>query len=43
MGSRIKAISVYLPDCVITNTELANDFGRWEPEKIESKLGIQAK
>lgn len=41
MGAEIKAISVYLPDYVLTNTQLAKDFSRWEPEKIESKLGIR--
>jgi 3-oxoacyl-[acyl-carrier-protein] synthase-3 len=41
MGSRIKEISVYLPDFILTNKQLANDFGRWEPEKIETKLGIR--
>lgn len=41
MGAKIKAIGIYLPVFVLTNIQLANDFGRWEPEKIESKLGIK--
>jgi 3-oxoacyl-[acyl-carrier-protein] synthase III len=41
MGSKIKAISTYLPEYVLTNVQLARDFGRWEPDKIESKLGIK--
>jgi 3-oxoacyl-[acyl-carrier-protein] synthase-3 len=41
MGAGIKAISVYLPDFVLTNTQLAKDFGRWATEKIETKLGIK--
>ena len=41
MGSKIKAVSIYLPETVLTNEQLARDFGKWEPEKIESKLGIK--
>jgi 3-oxoacyl-[acyl-carrier-protein] synthase III len=41
MGAKIKALGVYLPEFVLTNIQLANDFGRWEPEKIENKLGIK--
>jgi 3-oxoacyl-[acyl-carrier-protein] synthase-3 len=41
MGSKIKALGVYLPEFVLTNVQLANDFGRWEPDKIENKLGIK--
>jgi 3-oxoacyl-[acyl-carrier-protein] synthase-3 len=41
MGSKIKEIGVYLPDFILTNEQLANDFGRWEPGKIEAKLGIK--
>jgi len=43
MAAKIKAIGVYLPEFVLTNIQLANDFGRWEPEKIESKLGIKGR
>ena len=41
MGSKIKTFGIYLPELVLTNEQLANDFGRWESEKIESKLGIK--
>jgi 3-oxoacyl-[acyl-carrier-protein] synthase-3 len=41
MGAKIKNVGVYLPEFVLTNIQLANDFGRWDPEKIESKLGIK--
>ncbi len=41
MGTKIKALGVYLPDTVLTNIQLENDFGRWESERIESKLGIK--
>jgi 3-oxoacyl-[acyl-carrier-protein] synthase III len=41
MGSKIKALGIYLPETVLTNEQLARDFGRWEPDKIESKLGIK--
>ena len=43
MGSKIKAIGIYFPEFALTNEQLAKDFGRWEPEKIESKLGIKAR
>jgi 3-oxoacyl-[acyl-carrier-protein] synthase-3 len=41
MGSKIKALGTYLPEIVLTNEQLAKEFGRWEPERIESKLGIR--
>ena len=39
--SGIPFLGTYLPENVLTNSKLAEDFGRWEPEKIESKLGIK--
>lgn len=41
MGSIINSLGIYLPEIVLTNEQLAREFGRWEPEKIESKLGIR--
>jgi 3-oxoacyl-[acyl-carrier-protein] synthase III len=41
MGAKISTIGVFLPDLVLTNDQLANEFGRWDPEKIENKLGIR--
>jgi len=41
MGSKIVKIATYLPDQVLSNKDLAEEFNRWEPEKIEAKLGIR--
>ena len=41
MGAKLMAFGIYLPEFVLTNIQLSKDFGRWEPEKIESKLGIK--
>ena len=41
MGSKIVKIATYLPDQVLSNNDLAAEFNRWEPEKIEAKLGIR--
>jgi len=41
MGSKIVKIATYLPDQVLSNRDLAAEFNRWEPEKIETKLGIR--
>ena len=41
MGTRISKISTYLPEKILSNNELAKEFGRWEPEKIENKIGIR--
>ncbi len=40
MGSKISKVETYLPERVLTNEHLAAEFGRWEPQKIEAKLGI---
>jgi 3-oxoacyl-[acyl-carrier-protein] synthase-3 len=40
MGAFIRAISVYLPDSVLTNEELVKEFPEWTVKKINSKLGI---
>ncbi len=34
-------IKSYLPEFILTNENLASEFSRWEPEKIEAKLGIK--
>ena len=36
----LSAIRSYLPDKIITNEELAHDFGGWSAAQIHSKLGI---
>ncbi len=41
MGAKISHIATYLPNDTLTNEMLANEFGRWEPDKIEAKLGIK--
>ena len=41
MGSKIIKVSSYLPELVLSNYDLAKEFNRWEPEKIESKIGIR--
>lgn len=41
MSVRIKQIEYYLPEQVISNADLANEFPEWEAEKIEAKVGIR--
>lgn len=41
MCAKIGAIGVFLPETVLTNVQLTNDFGRGEPEKTERNLGIR--
>src|ERR1035437_1862902 len=41
MGTKIFKIESYLPEKILTNADLANEFNRWDPEKIERKLGIR--
>lgn len=41
MAAKITAIKSFLPNNIVSNESLANEFGRWEPDKIEAKLGIR--
>lgn len=41
MGTIISKVCVYLPKKIISNDQLSSEFNRWEPEKIENKLGIR--
>lgn len=41
MSAKIVATEIYLPELLLTNDMLARDFNRWDPEKIENKLGIK--
>lgn len=41
MKAKIKAISYYLPEKVVTNEDLIKEFPEWTAEKIASKLGIE--
>lgn len=36
----IKAISYYLPEQIVTNEDLVNEFPEWTVEKIASKIGV---
>ena len=40
MDAFIKAISYYLPEKVVTNEQLAEEFPEWSVEKIAKKVGI---
>lgn len=40
MEAYIKAISYYLPEKVVTNEQLVEDFPEWSVEKIAKKVGI---
>ncbi|MBN2610997.1 MAG: ketoacyl-ACP synthase III [Bacteroidales bacterium] len=40
MGSKIKQIEYYLPEKTITNSDLEEEFHRWDSAKIEKKLGV---
>lgn len=41
MGTIISKVSVFFPEKIVSNEQLASEFCRWEPEKIENKLGIR--
>jgi 3-oxoacyl-[acyl-carrier-protein] synthase-3 len=41
MGTKISHIAYYLPETVLTNEMLFNEFPDWPPDKIEQKLGIR--
>ncbi|MBD5213052.1 MAG: ketoacyl-ACP synthase III [Bacteroidales bacterium] len=40
MQAYIKAISYYLPETIVTNEELVEEFPEWTVEKIASKVGV---
>lgn len=40
MKAFIKAISYYLPEKILTNEELVNDFPEWTVEKVAGKVGV---
>jgi 3-oxoacyl-[acyl-carrier-protein] synthase-3 len=41
MNSEIVKISYFLPEKVLTNLDLENEFPEWTSEKIEEKIGIR--
>ena len=40
MKAYIKDIAYYLPECVLTNEDIANQFPEWSSEKVTNKVGI---
>ncbi|MDL2224150.1 ketoacyl-ACP synthase III [Bacteroidales bacterium OttesenSCG-928-M06] len=40
MNAYIKGISYYLPEKVVTNEELVNEFPEWTVEKVANKIGV---
>lgn len=43
MKAYIKAISYYLPEKIVTNDELVNQFPEWSVEKVASKVGVDSR
>lgn len=41
MNSKIKKIEYYLPENILTNSDLEKEFTGWNAEKIEMKTGIK--
>lgn len=41
MGARITKTEIYLPESILSNEMLSKEFGRWQPEEIEKKIGIR--
>lgn len=39
----IKAISYYLPEKVVTNSELVKEFPEWSVEKVAKKVGVNSR
>lgn len=41
VGSKIAKVAYYLPDTIVTNSALENEFETWDADKIEEKTGIR--
>lgn len=41
MGPYIRAISYYLPERILTNEELAQEFPEWDVDKVYNKVGVR--
>lgn len=41
MGSRIEKIEYYLPETIVNNNDLEQEFPDWTAERIEKKIGIK--
>ena len=39
----IKAISYYLPECIVTNEELVKEFPEWSIDKVAQKVGVNSR
>lgn len=43
MASFIKAISYYLPDVIVSNQDLVEEFPEWSVDKIAKKVGVNSR
>lgn len=43
MKAYIKAISYYLPEKIMTNEELVNEFPEWSVDKVAAKVGVNSR
>jgi len=43
MNVYIKGISYYLPERIVTNDELVQDFPEWSVEKVAAKVGVNSR
>jgi 3-oxoacyl-[acyl-carrier-protein] synthase III len=41
MNAKIRAIDIYLPENILTNEMLVQEYNEWTPDKIENKTGIK--
>lgn len=41
MACKISKIAYYLPEKILSNEQLSNEFPDWTPEKIEEKIGVR--
>ncbi|HNW56149.1 MAG TPA: ketoacyl-ACP synthase III [Bacteroidales bacterium] len=41
MGAKISGIGYYLPDKILDNIQLSNEFPEWDANKINEKIGIE--
>ncbi|MBR3496873.1 MAG: 3-oxoacyl-ACP synthase, partial [Prevotella sp.] len=43
MMAYIKAISYYLPEKIVTNKELVEEFPEWSVDKVAQKVGVDSR
>ena len=43
MKAYIKAISYYLPERIVTNEELLQEFPEWSVDKVAAKVGVNTR